>query len=224
MASTENRRKTLLKEVDSDPHTPTKVAQKRATRSSSRSKSRSRSCDTDESQPDATPSPTATTPSTRRSVRIAVRRSKRKSVHDSVDDDGDADSSEAKLSKDDEWEYDIPMKSYFNENPDNHVLEYSFKTPKKKDGMVTLAHNTPKRIIELKVTGTPKTPKTPRIQRTPKTPTRFSTPKTPQTPKSSRKLIEPKTPKTVRAKLHKGDLNVRILFTELLDEQIVFQV
>lgn len=188
MATKPNKRNTPLKSTgDVDPQTPSKVLLRRASRSLSRSESRE---NVDNSN-DVIVSPSVI--STRRSTRIIARRSKVKSADDSADDD----KPDVKLVENDsdEWEYDVPM-NYFKENPDEHVHTHSFKTPKKKDGMVALAFNTPKRIAEMKGFGTPKTPKTPKG---------LTTPRTPKTPKSSRKLIQPKTPSNVRAKLQKGN-------------------
>lgn len=181
--------------VDKDEATdllsPTKESRKRSSRSSSRGKS----CENEKS---ATIEPV--TPSARRSTRISEKRAKLKSLSDSSYD-GD-DSCAQLMNQSDDFEYNAPAKSYFNENPDEHVHGYSFKTPKKKDGMLALAHNTPKRVIELKGRGIPhKTPTTPKG----KTPRGVQTPRTPSTPKSTRKLIEPKTPHNVRAKLQKGN-------------------
>ncbi len=193
MATKLNRRKTPLKDIeDVDPKTPTKILPERIRRVSSRSKSVEECEDT--------PSPQVA--STRRSTRIsAKKRTKLQSTDDSVDDDYEFP--DAKSMNDDDSDYDLPVKNYFNENPDDHVHGFTFKTPKKKDGMVTLAYNTPKRM-ELKPFGTPKTPKTPKG---------LATPRTPKTPKSSRKLIQPKTPSNLRAKLQKGDF---LLFNSII--------
>lgn len=205
MATKLNKRNTPLKsqgEGDVDPQTPSKVQRVR------RSSSRTKNWENEDSANDVTPSPKVS--STRRSTRITEKRSRIKSADQGVVEEV----SDIKVSSDEEWEYDVPQKSYFNQNPDVHVPGYSFKTPKKKDGMVALAYNTPKRIIELKGFGTPKTPKTPRTPKgltTPKTPKVLTTPKTskalttPKTPKSSRKVIQPKTPSNLRAKLQKGN-------------------
>lgn len=189
MATKLTKRNTPLKSTgDADHQTPTKVL-----RRSSRSSSRSKSCENEDNSNDAVLSP-APVISTRRSTRIIARRSNSKSVHDSSNDDDLADVKEL---EDEEWECEVPAKkSYFNENPDDYVHGYKFKTPKKKDGMVALAYNTPKRIAEIKGVSTPTTPKTPKG---------LTTPRTPKTPKSSRKLIQPKTPSNVRARLQKGN-------------------
>lgn len=189
MATNLNKKNTPRKsDGEADPQTPSKV--QRMSRSASRSKST-------ENLDSANDTPSPTVSSTRRSTRISAKRSKTKTK--SADDSVEDEISDVKLLDDENWEYDLPPKSFFNENPDAHVHGHTFKTPKKKDGMLALAYNTPKRIIELKGFGTPKTPKTPR------TPKGQTTPRTPKTPKSSRKLIQPKTPSNFRAKLQEGN-------------------
>lgn len=188
MATKLNKRNTPLKNnEDVDPQTPSKVLRRRATRSASRSQS----CETEDSANDVTPSKATSTPSTRRSARISAKRIRVKSGADYASDDNVSD---VKILDDEKWEYDVPPKNFFNENPDDHVHGYSFKTPKKRDGMVALACNTPK------------------------TPKGATTPRTPKTPKSSRKIFQPKTPSNVRAKLQKGNWLYGLRLSLLLHE------
>lgn len=198
-----NRRKTPIKcSEDEDSRTPSKFVSDRTRRSSSHSKSGENIANDVAASPEVGP--------TRRSTRISVKRPKLETIVDSVK--GKRSDVEPFID-DDGWEYDVPPKNYFNDNPDDNVHCHAFKTPKKKDGMVALAYNTPKRVIELKSFGTPKNP------RTPKTPKVSTTPRTPKTPKSSRKIIEPKTPSNVRAKLQRGNFSdFLLLHVRLLNE------
>lgn len=117
--------------------------------------------------------------SARRSVRISAKRK-------SVENENVLNEIE-ELDDDETVENDVPTNNFFSENPDSHSTGqeiYSFKTPKKKGAMVSLAYNTPKGLSLSKAVGTPKTP---------------------GTPKSSRKSIQAKTPKHVRTKFQKGN-------------------